>query len=137
MRKNYFGLTETDCQCGCGAQIKEETLDLANRVREEWTAHVILKGMPGEKGMLLCVSGARCEQHSENLRKRGIPAAVKSAHLEGLAVDLKPADESLLKEFQIFCEKKIIFWRCRMEDPRYTRSWVHLDLRGVGFFIPS
>jgi hypothetical protein len=136
-KSRHFKPSETDCKCGCGAQIKEETLKLADMVRDQWTEHLIATGRSKDKAALNCNSGARCMNHTIALRSLGIPAALKSAHLEGLAIDLCPLDDKLLAEFQDFCERNIPMWVCRMEDKRFTEEWVHLDLRGVGIFTPG
>lgn len=133
----HFKPSETACKCGCGAQIKEDTMRLADTVRDSWMAHLLKTGRPKEKAQLNCNSGARCMDHTLALRKMGIPAALKSAHLEGLALDLCPVDDALLAEFQEFCERNIYVWLCRMEDRRATEDWVHLDLRGIGIFLPG
>lgn len=117
--------------------MKAETLKLADRVRDDWTMHLLKKGFKSTKSGLICMSGARCMTHTLALREKGIPAALKSAHLDGLGIDLRPVDEAMLPEFQAFCEKNVPIWAVRMEDKRATTQWVHLDLRGVGIFLPG
>jgi hypothetical protein len=133
----YFPKTDTDCQCGCKTEVKEILLKFADRVAGEWIGHGMKKGYPLSKCTLRCNSGARCMKHTEALRMMGIPAALKSAHMEGLAIDLAPIDKTMIAEFQDFCERNVPIWACRMEDKKHTKSWVHLDLKGVGVFTPD
>lgn len=111
----YFTDKEVGCLCGCGKLPEPEIMVVADLLREGW-------------GPLGCSSGARCLQHTLKLRKNGTPAALKSAHIDGLALDLydpkgriKPLQEyirSRLKELDIY-----------MEDPLYTPSWTHITTR--------
>lgn len=126
MQLKYFTESDFACRCGCGLLPKPETMLFADRVREEW-------GQP-----LNSNSGARCHQQTINLRMRGIPAALGSAHNEGLAVDLAPVaarpelPEDYLKRvkaFQAFCLSKLEEWGCWMEHPGSTPLWAHLDFR--------
>lgn len=113
----YFKTSEFDCQCGCGKLPTQELMDKADRIRIEW-------GKP-----LNCVSGVRCMKHTVQLRARGIPAALGSAHLEGLAMDLCPVNLEDLPAFTEFCKKNLARWNLWMEDPMFTTMWVHLDMR--------
>lgn len=79
--KNYFK-NESQCNCGCGADVHPETLKIANEVRNEL-------GRP-----IVCNSGARCPE-----RNAITPNASKvSAHLsrkgkaEGRAMDWRYSD---------------------------------------------
>lgn len=111
---NYFKPTETDCGCGCEENITSEMLSKINEIRHDW-------GKP-----ITIVSGRRCMKHTEALRKKGIPAALKSAHLEGLAVDVLRTDELL--EFITANLEKYNIW---MENPEFTPSWIHIQIRPV------
>jgi hypothetical protein len=111
----YFKLTEFSCKCGCGELPQDSLMELADFVRNDW-------------GEALCVSsGKRCAKHN-NI----IGGAPKSAHVAGLAVDLRPYDVDRMSEFHKFCESKLEEWQCRMEDPKASPSWTHLDLYPVG-----
>jgi hypothetical protein len=113
----HFKLDEFRCQCGCGILPQDHLMELADRVRAEW-------GKP-----LIVASGARCLKHTLDLRKKGIPAALGSAHLSGEAVDLRPLDLKDIKEFHEFCQINLSKWDCWMEDPAFTRTWAHLQVR--------
>ncbi len=111
----YFTEREWGCKCGCEEQPQDAIKELADFVRHDW-------------GKPLCIaSGKRCSAHNKK-----IGGAPKSAHVEGLAVDLRPFDMDQLTEFQEFCIKHLEQWQCRMEDPNVTTQWVHLDLYPVG-----
>lgn len=112
-KSKFFSDLELSCRCGCGLMPKEATIRFADQVRGEW-------GKP-----ILCLSGARCEKH--NAKEGGAP---NSAHLYGLALDLAPADRKRIKEFQDWCASKLFEWKVvGMEDPRYSTTWCHLQLR--------
>lgn len=115
-KSKYFTDRELCCRCGCGARPTEDTIMLADHIREAW-------GAP-----LSCTSGARCAAYTEKLRAQGIPAARKSAHLEGLAIDLTPVNRKY-EEFHNLCTKSLEEWDCWMEDPAATPSWAHIQLR--------
>ena len=110
---NYFTPSETSCKCGCGLDIAPETRAVANKVRVAWGSPVVV------------TSGARCEAHN-----RAIGGAKRSAHLEGLALDLRPAKGSI-EAFQEFCVRHAEEWGVRVEDPGSTPMWTHIDLRPV------
>lgn len=112
----HFEDAELSCRCGCGLMPKEETIKLADRIREEW-------GSP-----LFCVSGARCAAHTEALQRRGIPARAKSAHNAGLALDLAPTD-GRISAFHVFCQHRLERWEAWMESPAFTTAWAHIQLR--------
>lgn len=119
-KSKYFSDAELSCKCGCGLMPTEETIKLADKVREDWQAPV------------LCVSGARCAAH--NTKVGGAP---QSAHLDGLALDLMPADKKRIKEFQKWCAMRIDLWKAGMENPAHTKTWVHLQRRApYSVFLP-
>lgn len=74
-------------------------------------------------------SGIRTSQYTNWLRKHGIPAAMKSAHNDGMAVDLSPPAGMTNAQFWAFCDKH---WPGRMENLSATPTWVHLDTRNWG-----
>lgn len=111
----YFSDNEMACKCGCGELPQDAIRELADFVRHDW-------GKP-----LFVASGKRCQAHNAK-----IGGAKKSAHVAGLAVDLRPFDMDEMKAFQQFCLTKLEEWKCRMEDPNYTTQWAHLDLYPVG-----
>jgi hypothetical protein len=125
--KNYFTPQETSCRCGCGLDIRPETRDFANRVREDWTHYLVGLGYEAKAGELLCMSGARCKVHNEK-----VGGAEASAHVAGLAIDLAPRTTSLMAEFHKFCAIKRPLWnkgKVGMESPKWTPTWCHLQLR--------
>ena len=75
-------------------------------------------------------SGWRPPSYNEELRRQGKPAAPKSKHISGEAVDLSDIDRTItnaiLKNPSIL--DKYGLW---MEDPSRTRTWAHFDL-GTG-----
>lgn len=77
---------------------------------------------------LIITSGARNSHYTQWLRKRGIPAALQSAHLDWQAVDLQ-CPELSNKTLWHFFDKH---WPGRMEYLSATPSWVHLDTRNWG-----
>jgi len=111
----YFPPKETRCKCGCGADITPHMRAALNRIRTAW-------GKP-----LSVTSGARCQAYTRKLREDGIPAALKSAHLEGLAADLFAGAET--RKFQQWLEERLEGLGVWMEDVRFTSSWAHVQLR--------
>lgn len=83
---------------------------------------------PLGKGLTVS-SGIRTAEYTAYLRSRGIPAATRSAHNEGKAVDLKPPASMTNAQFWAYCDKR---WPGRMENLHATPSWVHLDTRNWG-----
>lgn len=75
-------------------------------------------------------SGWRPPTYNEELRRKGIPAARKSRHITGEAIDLSDQGHAIanavLRDPSILVRHGL--W---MEDPASTRSWVHFDL-GTG-----
>ena len=112
----WFTEANFACQCGCGKLPQKVIMDLADQVRDEY-------GHP-----LYVDSGARCDKHTAELRAQGIPAALHSAHNEGLAVDLRAQD---MVDFHKFCLAELVRWNCWMEDPASTPNWSHLQKRPV------
>ena len=74
-------------------------------------------------------SGIRTDAYTQYLRNRGIPAATRSAHNEGKAVDLKPPAGMTTAQLWDYCAKR---WPGRMENLHATPGWVHLDTREWG-----
>lgn len=72
-------------------------------------------------------------------QKRINPKAMGSAHLYGCALDIKDPDGKLAKWLKKN-EKRLIECGLWMEDPKYTKSWCHLQTTrpasGNRFFIP-
>lgn len=125
MKLHYFKVSEFQCACGCKALPTDEIMYLADRIRQEWG------------GPLNVTSGARCKVRRAQLKAMGIPAALRSAHSVGLAVDLAPAD-GRIEAFHQFCKDRIVAWGAWMECPTYTGSWGHIQLRPAArrVFIP-
>ena len=72
-------------------------------------------------------SGWRPRSYNEELRRRGIPAALNSRHITGEAVDLADVGQTISKA--VMKNPSILdkygLW---MEHPSRTRNWVHFDL---------
>lgn len=121
MNLRYFKEVDFGCACGqCSSIPRPETMLLADELRHRF-------GHP-----LNVNSGARCRDHTLNLRKKGIPAALNSRHHTGDAVDLAPVDKRLMADFHDFLLKEaesLSFW---IEDPRYTLSWGHVQVVPYG-----
>ncbi len=78
MSLKYFKKKEFTCSCGCGQTvISDELLEMLDMARE-------LAKIP-----FVISSGYRCKEHNENLIRKGIKASKNSAHLKGLAADIK------------------------------------------------
>lgn len=88
-----------------------------DRIRTAW-------GYP-----LVVTSGARCEAYTRKLREDGIPAALKSAHIEGLAVDIAPLNKESLFKFQTWLIPSLEGLGVWIEDFKYTPSWCHVQIR--------
>lgn len=114
----YFKEEETSCNCGCGKVPGNYILAIADIIREGW-------GSPVD-----CTSGARCQNYNMYLQMHGIKAARYSAHLEGLAMDLRPVNGKI-KEFQDYVHSRLAELEIRMESPIDAPAWCHIDLRPV------
>ena len=71
-------------------------------------------------------SGFRSDAYTANLRARGIPAALHSAHNTGEAVDLHIPRNKTPRQFWDWCSAR---WPGRMELSSFTPTWCHLDIR--------
>ena len=74
-------------------------------------------------------SGCRTKEYTQYLRRKGIPAALASAHNEWKAVDLLPPAGMSNAQFWHWCSAR---WPGRMENLSATPGWVHLDTREWG-----
>ena len=79
---NYFTKSETQCKCGCGMDIKDETRNRLNIARVEC-------GIP-----IYLTNGARCIEHNKE-----IGGAKNSDHIYGTAVDVQP--QSVKSKYKI------------------------------------
>lgn len=77
-------------------------------------------------------SGARTWEYTRFLRQQGIPAALRSAHMDWQAVDLKAPEGMSNQSFWQWCHQR---WPGRMEHFSATPTWVHLDTRNWGQHI--
>jgi len=118
MPGKYFSDEELACKCGCGLLPKQRTIDIADKLRVLWGAG------------LRVTSGARCQNYNNYLRLHGIPAAQYSAHIEGLALDLRPLNGKV-RELQELAIQNAERLGIRVEDPKATPQWLHFDLRPV------
>lgn len=105
--KNYFSASETSCKCGCGLDVKPELRDKLNQIREGY----------GKPISLNC--GARCPAHNASVK-----GAPKSAHIEGLAADMKRTPELL-----DYVTKHLESLNVWIEDPAATPTWIHVQIR--------
>lgn len=87
---------------------------------------------------LVVTSGARCEAYTRKLREDGIPAALKSAHIEGLAVDIAPLNKESMFKFKEWLMPRLEGLGIWLEDPKFTPSWCHVQIRPAKnrVFIP-
>ena len=74
-------------------------------------------------------------------QKRINPKAMGSSHLYGCAIDIYDPDGKLAKWLQsIEGQRKLVECGLWMEDPKYTKGWVHLQSycpkSGNRYFIP-
>ena len=112
----HFTEEELMCKCGCRRLPRPEIILRAVLLRERW-------GEPLEVR-----SGARCMAHTLALRASGTPAALKSAHLSGEALDLAPIG-SPIAEFHDFVEGQLEALGLYMEDRSATPTWCHIQTR--------
>lgn len=77
---------------------------------------------------LIITSGARTAEYTAHLRRKGIPAAPRSAHNEWKAVDLICPGMKTPELWKWFDKR----WKGRMEALEATPTWVHLDTRDYG-----
>lgn len=77
---------------------------------------------------LIVKSGQRTPAYTAFLRRKNIPAALKSAHMDGMAVDLWSPGIDTLGLYNWMRKH----WHGRLEDFRHTPGWVHLDIRAWG-----
>lgn len=74
-------------------------------------------------------------------QKRINPKAMGSSHLYGAAVDISDPSGALARWLQtVEGQRKLIECGLWMEDPKYTKGWVHLSIyspkSGNRYFIP-
>ncbi len=105
----------TMCRCMCGLMLKTEFLMTMLQIQVDY-------GKP-----ITVVSGARCADHNKK-----VGGALKSAHVEGRAVDVKRSP-ALLKFLLDNAEKYNIF----LEDPKYTPTWLHVTNRPYPTWKPG
>lgn len=77
---------------------------------------------------LIIKSGARTNEYTAYLRKKGIPAAAKSAHVDWQGVDIVCPSMRVIDLWNFFD----LHWKGRMEHFSATPTWVHLDTRQWG-----
>jgi hypothetical protein len=110
-----FKPSEFACRCGnCGGstdKLDPDLLDALERVRAHY-------GHP-----MPVNSGVRCPAH--NKAEGGAP---KSAHMEGKAADVADPQGHLASILTDLVCEKLGIW---IEDPRFTKGWVHVQVRPV------
>jgi hypothetical protein len=82
-------------------------MNTLNDLREEY-------GKP-----IIVLSGARCAEHNAK-----VGGAKQSAHIEGRAVDIERSPALLG-----FCHANLEKFGLWMEDPNFTKGWIHLTDR--------
>ncbi len=102
-------------------QQRAAAINLFTRIRD------YIRGPIGKP--LTINSGARTSEYVAYLRRQGIKAATKGAHLEWAGVDLRAPDGMSNAEFWKFCHA---VWPGRMENLSATPHHVHLDTRQWG-----
>lgn len=104
----YFTDKELACRCvRCGMNVKPELRKVLEQIREDY-------GKP-----IYVTSGARCPEYN-----RKVGGARKSAHMEGIAVDVLRTPELLE-----WIMPRLDHYGIWMENPEQTASWLHWDLR--------
>lgn len=106
MRATYFKDVELACKCGCGYMPQAELVAKLDSLR-------LLVGEP-----IVVTSVARCEKHN-----RAIGGSPKSAHVRGLAADIRCVDS--FKRYKLVELFFTVGFR-RMEWG--TPTWLHFDL---------
>ena len=104
-----FKVSEFACRCGCGNEVKQELINMCQKIRDE-------AGIP-----IRVNSGYRCKEY--NARVNGVPG---SQHILGVAADLSCSKgakfllgiiEKLYKEGKLpelqFCKE--------------YKTWIHVD----------
>ncbi len=125
MISKYFSIDEVKCRCpdNCGEVPGDMIMAIADELREGWGSGVTV------------TSGARCHNYNEYLRMHGIKAAKYSAHIEGIALDLRPVNGEI-KKFQDYVRSRLVDLEIRMESPIDAPQWAHVDLRPVQLGMP-
>lgn len=124
-KPTYFKLSEYECGCGCGHVPGDEILEVADILRQDW------------EGPLLITSGFRCLDWTKWLQAQGVPAATRSKHTQGVALDLRPTDLSRITEFHnfvLFMLEDLDIWA---EDFRHTPTWAHVQAEPFGSYRPG
>jgi zinc D-Ala-D-Ala carboxypeptidase len=102
----HFTEKELSCQCWCGFKITDKNfLAMVDKIRDKVGEPLVLN------------SAARCKKHNA-----AIGGAKNSAHVLGLAVDIKCTDSHL--RYKIVSAAYAVGIK-RIEWG--TRSWVHID----------
>ncbi len=121
-KSKYFSINEISCRDGCGRKPNDKMLEVGDKLREGWA--ILHPDKPG----LDCISGARCDAYTEVLRKRKIPAAKKSAHIDCEAMDLSPVNK-MYKEFHAYVLGRAEELDVCIEDFSATPLWCHVQVR--------
>lgn len=107
MNLRYFNIDEFRCKCCGEAKMDEDFLRLLDRARE-------IAGVP-----FIITSGYRCEKH--NRAVGGVPT---SAHVKGLAADIKTAPLDSRARFRIV-ESLIVMGCTRIG---IGKDFIHVDV---------
>lgn len=113
----HFSIKELSCRDGtCGKMPNEEIIKIADQIRSDY-------GHP-----ITCTSGARCDAYTAKLILQGTPAALKSQHIAGFAMDLAPTDMPI-QHLHAWIEDKLEKYGIWIEDPKSTKSWLHIQCK--------
>lgn len=104
---SFFTESELMCHCGCKLLPQQSIIDKLDEIRAAYGKAITL------------TSVKRCEAHNKK-----IGGAPKSAHVEGIAADLRRSPDLL--KFILDNAERFGIW---IEDPTKTATWIHIDLR--------
>lgn len=112
-----FTASDFECCCSCGLQSQDALILAVQNIRTAW----------GQPMTIDC--GARCPTHNAE-----VGGAKDSAHLYGLAADIRDVDGSL----KAWIEPQLETLGLWMEHPHYTPTWLHVQVRPAQHrvFIP-
>lgn len=120
----FFSDHELGCRDGCGKMPNPAIIHIADQIRGGWA--LLHPDQPGVN----CLSGSRCNAYTLVLRQQGTPAALKSAHIDGDAIDLAPVNGKI-KEFHDYVAGRLEELDIYMEHPDSTPSWCHIQTRKI------
>lgn len=103
----HFSTKELECKCGCGLfNMAPSFIVFLERIRKDYGKPMVIN------------SGCRCEAHNKKIQ-----GAKKSAHMEGLAVDVAVGDAALKRSLVEAAIKH------GATGIGVYSSWVHIDTK--------